>query len=93
MGWNVHSTPWNVYSSPWNIRSASWNIKLRCLQREYHPAAKPNVPRLFMEISMPTDAGMQILHHFRAVFEEFCIFLMQNRYICSLNIEYYGTTV
>ena len=33
------------------------------------------------------------LHHFRAVFSGFCIFLMQNRYICSLNIEYYGTTV
>jgi len=63
MGWNVHSTPWNVYSSPWNVRSASRNIKLRYLQREYHPAAKPNVPRLFMEISMPTDAVMQILHN------------------------------
>ena len=85
MGWNIHSTPWNVYSSPWNVRSASRNIKLRYLQREYHPAAKPNVPRLFMEISMPTDAGMQTLHHFRAVFEEFCIFFMQKPYLCFLN--------
>lgn len=55
MGWNVHSTPWNVYSSPWNIRSVSWNIKLRCLQREYHPAAKPNAPKPILKINMPTD--------------------------------------
>ena len=38
-----------------------------------------------MEISMPTDVGMQILHHFRAVFEKFCIFFMQKPYLCFLN--------